>query len=44
MGRDCPSERAPITLAQGRPEDPPAQPSYGAHAPSVSTSLRMASL
>jgi hypothetical protein len=23
MGRDCPSERVPIALAEGRPEDPP---------------------
>ena len=24
MGRDCASERVPIALAEGRPEDPPA--------------------
>ncbi len=44
MGRDCASERVPIALAVGRPEDPPAQPSYGAHAPSIPTSRKMASL
>jgi hypothetical protein len=44
MGRDCASERAPIALAMGRQEDPSAQPSYGAHAPSIPTSRRRASL
>jgi hypothetical protein len=33
-----------IALAEGRPEDPSAQPSYGAHVPSIPTSRRMASL
>jgi hypothetical protein len=44
MGRDCASERVPIALAEGRPENPPAQPSYGAHAPSNPTSRKITSL
>ena len=44
MGRDCASECVPIALAVGRPEDPSAHPSYGPHAPSVSTSPKTTAL